>query len=494
MADIASRAEWRAEVSSGKMFGVALCSDGTLLRAYSGQILGRGDWPGYVPAVFDYLQPDGYFRRHEAAITSLNHEIASAESSSALRVARAALCAARAAGEREVGVLRATVQAHRAAGRSVAEAQRENADLRRAKQSAAARVGEAQQAVDAIEGRIAHLRAERRERSDALQRWLFENTRLTAPDGSQRSVLQVFTDYVRGRGMRQSLPPAGTGECCAPKLLCYANAHGLRVVQMAEFWYGASPVGEVRHHGRVYEPCVAKCQPILGFLLSSNDVEKHVAAVPDIPVVYEDEWYVAVNKPAGVLSVPGRSGEVCVEDVLRQRYPYIKMTHRLDRDTSGVLLAAKSAAAHAAMQRVFRGGGSSPAGAQCSGVCKEYVARLLGRPAAAEGVVSLPLAADFVNRPRMRVDWEHGKAAVTRYRCEPSGLVHLFPLTGRTHQLRVHCASAEGLACPIVGDPLYGSEAAPRMMLHALRLDFQHPFTGQRVEIKAESSKLKVQS
>ena len=187
MADIEAHAEWREEVSRGKMFGVLITADGSVLKAYSGQICGRSDWEGYVPAVFDYLQPDGFFKRHEAEIVSL-HE----------------------------------------AGQPT------------------------------------------RERSAALQRWLFSKFMLCSPQGERRSVRDVFADWAEANHSKQVVPPGGTGECCAPKLLHYANSHGMVPVALTEFWYGASPKGEIRHHGMTYQPCQGKCQPILPFLLGDR--------------------------------------------------------------------------------------------------------------------------------------------------------------------------------------------------------------------------------
>jgi len=274
MADIEAHAEWHEEVSRGKMFGVLITTDGTLLKAYSGQICGRSDWEGYVPAIFDYLKPDGYFKRNETEIVALHD-----------------------------------------AGQPT------------------------------------------RERSAALQRWLFSQFQLCSPSGQKKSVLEVFSDWAERNHSKQTLPPGGTGECCAPKLLHYANSKGMVPFAMTEFWYGASPKGEVRHHGMTYEPCQGKCQPILPFLIREGQedilgLRKNVLTSQTpakLKVLYEDEWLIAIDKPAGMLSVPGKRDNYCAEKLLGGP----KMVHRLDMDTSGILLAAKTPEAYTAMQRLF---------------------------------------------------------------------------------------------------------------------------------------------
>lgn len=397
MADIENHAEWREEVSRGKMFGVLITSEGTLLKAYSGQICGRSDWDGYVPAIFDYLQPDGYFKRNEAEIVKLH-----------------------------------------------------NTGL------------------------------PTRERSATLQRWLFSQFQLCSPSGQKKSVIEVFSDWAERNHSKQILPPGGTGECCAPKLLHYANSHGLKPYAMTEFWYGASPKGEVRHHGMTYEPCQGKCQPILPFLIREGQeallgLRKNIhdfQAPANLKILYEDEWLIAIDKPSGMLSVPGKRDNFCAEKLLGGP----KMVHRLDMDTSGVILAAKTPEVYTAMQRLF---------ALHENVQKEYVAILSGSrkntSLPTSGVIDIPLSPDFYNRPRQIVDYEKGKKAITEYDFISDNKVRLRPLTGRTHQLRLHCAHPDGLGMPILGDPLYGSEKAERMFLHASKLSFLHPITQKAI-------------
>ena len=433
LADIEAHAEWHDEVSQGKMFGILITTDGRVLKAYSGQICGRSDWEGYVPPIYDYLQPQGYFKRHEAEIVALHD-----------------------------------------AGKPT------------------------------------------RERSAALQRWLFSKFVLCSPNGERRSVRDVFGDWATANHSKQTQPPGGTGECCAPKLLHYANSHNMFPLALTEFWYGKSPKGEIRHHGMTYEPCQAKCQPILPFLLG-NRLQEVIGSRPTPPPVthlkalYEDPWLIAVDKPAGLLSVPGKRDSHCAEKILRDQLSITpRMVHRLDMDTSGILLAAKTPEVYKAMQRQF---------ALHENVQKEYIAVLSGnmnenqnenenqnlspsltgvsvpretgepkgvqRPLKRGGAIALPLSPDFYNRPMQVVDYEKGKEAITEYEFLSSNIVKLRPLTGRTHQLRVHCAHPDGLGMPILGDPLYGSEAADRMYLHATKLSFTHPVTNETITIES---------
>ena len=454
IADIESHAEWREEVKRGKMFGFLITDSGETLKAYSGQIQGRSDWPGYVPAIFDYLQPDGYFKTHEAEITALNHEV------------------------------------NKYRGINAKGDERRHLD---------------------------EVRKERKERSQALQRWLFSQFLLTNHKGETDTLLHVFEQYARSEGLQQTVPPSGTGECCAPKLLNYANNHGLRPVVLREFWYGDSPRGEVRHHGKYYEPCQARCQPIIWWLLSEKlRVKSEKSHADDIQsngnlnfsltlnnssslftlnsslnsslltlnsshkssslftlnssLLYEDPWLIAINKPAGLLSVPGRRRLPNAQDVIGHR-----VIHRLDMDTSGILLAAKTDEMFVAMQRLF---------ALHKGVRKEYTAVLEDGASPSHGTIKLPLSPDFLNRPRQCVDYDHGKEAITEYEISGNHAL-LRPLTGRTHKLRMHCAHLNGLGRPILGDPLYGNATAERMYLHASRLEFTHPITGNTVVIES---------
>lgn len=327
---------------------------------------------------------------------------------------------------------------------------------------------------------------ERKNRSIALQEWIFRQFRLRNALGEEEDILSIFKRTAHRN------PPAGTGECAAPKLLQYAYLHGFQPLAMAEFWWGNSPKGEIRRHGHYYPSCRHKCEPILGFMLQGLDVEPNplLTSVTDatlLATVYEDEYLLVVNKPAGMLSVPGKTGQASVLSILQERYPDATgplLVHRLDMDTSGLLLAAKDKDIHTLLQKQFEG----------RSVKKRYVALLDGIPHGKEpkGFIRLPLRPDFDNRPLQMVCFEYGKPAVTRYELLPpsqggqGGLltrIAFYPETGRTHQLRVHAAHPDGLDCPIVGDPLYG-RPSDRLYLHAETLEFRHPVSGKMMKIK----------
>lgn len=334
------------------------------------------------------------------------------------------------------------------------------------------------------------LKEERKKRSIALQKWIFRQFRLRNALGEEQDINEIFTQYAHRN------PPAGTGECAAPKLLQHAYIQGYHPLAMAEFWWGNSPKGEIRHHGHYYPSCRHKCEPILGFMLQGLEVEPNplLTSLTDpnlLETVYEDEYLLVVNKPAGMLSVPGKTGQASVLTILQERYPEATgpiLVHRLDMATSGLLLAAKDKDTHALLQKQFEG----------RTVKKRYIALLDGIPQNKElkGFIRLPMRPDYDNRPLQMVDFEYGKPAVTRYVIlSSSPLCHLndnytriayYPETGRTHQLRVHSAHPDGMDCSIVGDPLYG-QPADRLYLHAERLEFRHPVTDQRMQIQKEA-------
>ena len=326
-------------------------------------------------------------------------------------------------------------------------------------------------------------REERRHRSQQLQLWLFDQYRFLNAHGERRRLVDVWQDYHCSERIRKKypLPPGGTGDCCAPKLLQYAYSQGLKPLCMAEFWWGPSPKTEVRQHGQFYPACRGKCKPVLTWMLQGLDVDpnpEEVFGQPrlDITVVYEDEHLIIVNKPSGLLSVPGRVGSYSVATILSQRYPGCLLAHRLDMGTSGLMVAAKSRDVYRSLQQQFSD----------HTIRKCYVALLDTslHPSPftihQKGTISLPLLCDPINRPRQVVDFEHGKEAVTDYEMIGDRRVRLYPHTGRTHQLRMHCAHPDGLGCPIVGDELYG-RPADRLYLHAERLELTHPVTGERM-------------
>ncbi|WP_297250978.1 pseudouridine synthase [uncultured Prevotella sp.] len=510
---------WQGETSCGKMFGVLVVReerrvkseesdgfDGALgfIAAYSGLLAGRNDWAYFVPPVFDAQQPDGHFKVTERSISDINKEIDGIRRSADYQSAKNREEELRQSADEQIAAMKqhiASAKAERDRRRSDAQAglvhiseaetaamtresQTLKADLRRLKQRLDMELSAAHALTFQYDERIAALRQRRRSMSDELQRWLFMQYRMLNARGEERNLIDIFSTTTHG------IPPAGAGDCCAPKLLQYAYSHGLQPVCMAEFWWGESPRQEIRHHLSYYPACRSKCLPILTHMLQGLDVEPNpltATASEELKIVYEDDAICVVDKPAGMLSVPGKDNVESVESIMRQRWHQYDgnpiMVHRLDRDTSGLMVVARTLEAYHSLQQQFARRLAA----------KRYEAVLDGVPATQEGTISLPLMPDITDRPRQRVDMEHGKPSVTTYRVVSTQnhrtLVWLFPHTGRTHQLRVHCAHPLGLATPILGDPLYGrGTAAPRMYLNAAELEITHPVTGRRMQWKSESA------
>lgn len=492
---LAKREEWREEIDKGKMFGVLIVEKDEgigYLAAYSGQIGGRSDWDGFVPAVFDYLQPDGYFKTHEAEISHLNHTIDSMARNPWMKTAREQIAALQVSRQhtledyqRKVREAKARRDARRAEGGLSAEEERTmtresqfmKAELGRLKKTLAVKT-ELETEYDARMDEMARMRRERKKRSDALQRWLFSQFRMLNSKGESRDLLEIFRDTAA------KVPPAGSGECCEPKLLQYAYAHGMRPLQMAMFWWGESPKEEIRHHLCFYPACNGKCKPILEWMLPDairEDVGGCMDAASRVETLYEDAEMVVICKPAGMLSVPGKGCAESVYSVMRRRYPEATgplVVHRLDMATSGVMVIAKTEFAYHRLQEQFA----------THRVRKRYVAIVCGTGFPLKGTIRLPLMPDYLDRPRQVVSHDHGKEAITEYEVleEKDGRrrLALWPMTGRTHQLRVHCAHREGLDAPILGDPLYGNEKADRLYLHAEAISFQHPLTGEMMNME----------
>ena len=335
-----------------------------------------------------------------------------------------------------------------------------------------------------------------KEESRRLQRLLFADYRLLNSKGESKNLLDIFRnerpilspdEWFSGKDrQRESLPPSGAGECCAPKLLQYAFANGLSPLSMAEFWVGASPKNEIRQEGMFYAPCSGRCVPILRYMLGGMNIEaperEHDETLcRQTKIIFEDSWLMVVDKPSGLLSVPGKEEQVSLVSYLAQErnLPYLQAAHRLDQDTSGLLVLAKTPEVYKTLQAYF----------QRRDILKRYEAVLAGEGArnmADEGLISLPLLPNPYDRPRQMVDEAHGKPAITRYRVRERRLddtvfIDFYPQTGRTHQLRIHAAHPNGLNAPIAGDRLYGGQAASRLMLHAAEISFLHPITQEKM-------------
>ena len=492
---VASRADWSDEMGAGKMLGVLVVQDGEgrlgYLAAFSGNLAGKVHHDYFVPPVYDLLDPQGEFKQGEAQITAINHEVQRLETSPELASLHQRMADAVRKKADEIDNFKALMALHkrerderRHASDLTPEEQEallnqsrfEKAELKRIRQRHDEGLAEISDEMADFQRRIDLLKARRKTMSEALQERIFRLFVVTNAHGEQRDLVEVFKPL-------GTLPPAGAGECCAPRLLNYAFNHSLRPVCMAEFWWGASPVGEVRHHGHFYPACRSKCKPILDFMLQGLDVEDNMLGQPmddtSLDIVYDDQWLTVLNKPSGMLTVPGK----LLEDSLLTRYQDAHpeahgpmVVHRLDQETSGLVIFAKDKATHKALQQQFEN----------HTIKKCYIALLEGIVPQDEGVIDLPLRPDVDDRPRQRVDAEWGKPAVTRYhvleRNDGVTRVALEPLTGRTHQLRVHASHPMGLNCPIVGDRLYG-KAGRRLMLHAQTITFVHPATNKTMTL-----------
>lgn len=487
------RADLADELQSGKMMGVLVVENSAgevgYLAAFSGNLSHSNDHDFFVPAVYDILCSDGEFKRREAEITEINRRVDQTERCEAMAEARSAVDEVRMRGEKAVADYRAYMaqckaerQRLRANGGDtaalVAESQYQKAELKRLRRRVDGEVRLAGSRLSAIEAEVATLKEERRRLSESLQRWIFDRFVMLDAKGDRRTLTQIFADA------RGELPPAGAGECAAPKLLQYAYVNGYRPLAMGEFWVGKSPVGELRRDGCFYGACKGKCEPILNYMLQGLRVEPNPlesAHKEELRTVYEDGSLWVVDKPSGMLSAPGKVGGVSVAEIARQRFPEasgLMVVHRLDMHTSGLLVVAKTRGAFVALRRQF----------EAKEVKKTYTALLDGNVASDEGSISLPLSADWHNRPRQKVDYADGKEAVTLYRVLERGggmtRVEFNPVTGRTHQLRVHAASTDGLNAPIHGDALYGTPDA-RLCLHASCITFRHPDTGEWMTLES---------
>lgn len=523
---IASRKEWQEELASGKMFGVLIVQTDNgitnneenqigYLAAFSGNLAGKNLHPYFVPPVYDLLQPEGFFKIEEEQISAINIRIRELENSSSylnskekwkieteqakavLNQAKAELKMAKEA--REIRRQSSPELSEEEQASLIRESQYQKAEYKRLEKEWKKRLEELETEVRHFDIEIERLKTERKERSAALQRKLFEQFRMLNAQGEVKDLYTIFEQTV------QKVPPAGAGECALPKLLQYAYLHQLKPLAMAEFWWGDSPKNEIRHHGYYYPSCKGKCEPILQHMLQGLEVDENPLLNPvheeeELEIVFEDEWLLVVNKPAGMLSVPGKAEDRdSVYHRLKKKYPEATgpmIVHRLDMATSGLLLVAKTKKVHQDLQAQFAN----------RSIKKRYVAVLDGIVLSERtGRIELPLCLNPLDRPRQIVSKEYGKEAITEYKIisesekiidesersinEPRKYTRIvfYPLTGRTHQLRVHAAHPEGLGCPILGDELYGKKA-DRLYLHAEYIEFRHPIYGDifRIQKKAD--------
>lgn len=491
---LSKQSEWQEELSQGKMFGVLIVQteDGSIgyLTAFSGILAGKNIHPYFVPPVYDLLQPQGFFKIEEENISAINRRIRWLEedkkyidlrsnltqtiqsAQDALSIAKIQLKEAKDKREllRKTGQLNAKEEAE-----LIRESQFQKAEYKRLERSWKDKIASLQVEAGNWEKQIQELKAERKVRSAALQQQLFEQFRMLNYRGEAITLCDIFEQTVH------KTPPAGAGECAAPKMLQQAYLHHWKPIAMAEFWWGNSPKNEVRYHGYYYPACKGKCEPILRHMLLGLEVEANPMQQEaergneKLNIVYEDQWLLIINKPAGMLSVPGKERQTSIYDLAREAYPEADgpmIVHRLDMATSGLLIIAKDKKTHQHLQAQFKN----------RSIQKKYIALLDGIVPEDEGTIELSLCPNPLDRPRQMVDTQYGKPAITYYqvleRTDKYTRIAFYPHTGRTHQLRVHAAHPSGLHCPIIGDELYGKKDK-RLYLHAESIEFTHPVNGQ---------------
>lgn len=489
----------------GKMFGVLVVQDtaGKLgyLSAFSGKLADSNDHPKFVPPVFDMLAENSFFLKEQENINTINTQIE--EMCADENYLRLEEDIKRLSGESllEITAFKKQLKSNKDNRkqlreqllRSLNEQDYAIAEADLVKQSLfdkhqlkmltdkwVHRLEEMRTRSAQFETKIEALKNERKDRSAALQQQLFEQYVFLNKDGKSKSLQEIFSLTALRK------PPAAAGECAIPKLLQFAFLHGYKPIAMGEFWWGAAPKSEIRKHKHFYPACTGKCKPILehmleGMLIDENPLLLTPEKISELEIVYSDESFVVVNKPAGLRSVPG----VTVQDSVYTRLKHILkdteplIVHRLDMDTSGLLVVAKTLAAHKHIQRQFLK----------RTVKKRYTALLSKVIDQSEGEIDLPLCADLLNRPRQLVCFTSGKKSVTQWkvveRHDSMTRIHFWPLTGRTHQLRMHSAHELGLNAPIVGDDLYGT-ASDRMYLHAAYIEFIHPVSKEKMSFAAK--------
>ncbi len=487
---IDSRQDWREELSQGKMMGVLVVQKDNevgFLAAFSGNLAHNNNHEYFVPAVYDLLSLDGFFPPEETQISEINAKIKCEESSSNRQSLISQISEATNKSKAEIDAYRELMQKSKIERDNrrregvdeaslIAESQFQKAELRRIRSRWQELLTQLKEQLAESDRIITEWKTERKQRSQALQKRIFQNFVMLNARGECRDLCEIFAHSPQG------LPPAGAGECAAPKLLQYAYIQGYKPLAMAEFWVGQSPKEEIRHDGHFYPSCKAKCEPILGWMLQGLNVEPNPLEASTQPIeieeLYDDDFMVAVNKPHEMLSVPGKLSAISLQERVQERYPQcdIQVVHRLDMATSGVLLFAKNRIIHKALQNMF-------ASRQ---VKKQYVAILDGVVEEHSGIINLPLILNPDDRPRQIVSYTHGKQAITHYEVieikEGKTRIYFYPETGRTHQLRVHASHPDGLNAPIIGDALYGTHAS-RLHLHAQTIIFVHPITGREIYI-----------
>ncbi|MDR0801225.1 pseudouridine synthase [Fluviicola sp.] len=491
----------------GKMFGVLVVENELrelgFLAAFSGKLADSNSHTYFVPPVFDLLDSQGFFIKEEIQINNITLEIAKLEKSEDFLKAKSELETMKVEFESELRKIKHEIKAGKENRKQIREkvtwelkgeeleilledlrkqSIREQYFLKDFTDSNKTKIRSSGEKLATFEQELENLKEKRKNMSNALQKDIFDSYYFLNFRKEPRSLQSIFQDTIDHK------PPAGAGECAAPKLLQFAFEHNFKPVCLGEFWWGASPKSEVRVHRQTYPACRGKCEPILRHMLEGietdeNPMLQNPAENKELEIIFEDDHLLVVNKPAEFLSVPGKTISDSVYTRMKEKYPDATgplIVHRLDMSTSGLLLLAKDKHVHKMLQKQF----------VKRKVQKRYVALLEGIIQKDSGIVDLPLRVDLNDRPRQLVCYEHGKRAVTKWevieRRENCTLVYFYPVTGRTHQLRVHAAHILGLNSPILGDDLYGNKGE-RLHLHAQFLQFKHPVTKELVTVKADA-------
>lgn len=499
------KAQNAEELSRGKMFGVLVVEDKegrtAYLSAFSGKVGNSNHIEGFVPPVYDLLSVDSFFTEEYAVVSSLIQEVNQLKKDETYL----ALCKKyhrlmdskhikvnflkqkakdnklfRKKQRQEAEEVLTEEEYHSLEQKLAQKSIDDKLQIKHTQQAFNKELTDLQAEIAVYEEKLKELQSKRAEESNKLQRKIFEHYKFLNAHKQEANLLDIFKDS------QLEQPPAGAGECCAPKLLHFAYLNDLKPLAIVEFWWGDAPKSEIRKHKNYYPACQSKCKPILGHMLEGLEVQENpLIAIPSldkvIDILYEEEEFLVINKPSGLLSVPGKVLKDSVQTRMEALYPESKdhmIVHRLDMMTSGVMLVAKSKRAHKQLQSQFAK----------RKMQKRYIALLDGILKWQEGDIDLPLRVDLEDRPRQIVCFDHGKPAQTHYeiieRRKGKTKVYFYPKTGRTHQLRVHAAHASGLNIPIVGDDLYGTPA-DRLHLHAERIELYHPITNERVVFKA---------
>ncbi len=493
-----------SKTAIGKMFGVLVVQNemGELgyLAAFSGKLAGKNHHEMFVPQVFDILEKDGFYKREEEFVNEVNRSLELAELNPTYLAKKREL---ETETQRSIDAISSLKESIRKAkkerdkARVKAQAELSNDELAAfllnlSKQSIKEQyhlkdqttfwkqhLATLQAELTVFQQEIDELKEKRKQLSSALQEKIFQHYDFLNAKGERKSLQTIF-EHIKPLN-----PPAGAGECAAPKLLEHAYLVGLKPIALAEFWWGQSPASEVRKHKMFYPACRGKCEPILGHMLEGietdpNPMLENPAAGKELETVFEDDFLLVVHKPHEFLSVPGITIKDSVYERIKKAYPDATgplIVHRLDMSTSGLLLIAKTKEVHKALQSLF--------------LKRTIKKRYDGEVEGEEGYIDLPLRVDLEDRPRQLVCYEYGKTARTKWevvaRKAGKTKVNFYPITGRTHQLRVHAAHPQGLNAPIVGDDLYGTKDT-RLHLHAAYLEFKHPITKELIclEVKAE--------